>query len=105
MALVVTMKKMLKASNIKINTIDVAFDNSYPTGGETLTPQQMGLSNVEAVIPLNTKGYMMEYDAANKKLMAYYGDNNNANDGPMVEVADTTDLSAITAAKLICIGY
>jgi hypothetical protein len=34
--------------------------------------------------------------APNKKIVMRWGDNNNAADAPGVQVADTTDLSAVT---------
>lgn len=41
-------------------------------------------------------GYVMELDYSNKNIKAYFGDNNNAADGPLIEAANGTNLSAIT---------
>lgn len=38
------------------------------------------------------------------KLVAYMGDNNNASDGPLIQVADTTDLSSIVCGIQVT-GY
>jgi hypothetical protein len=41
-------------------------------------------------------GYVYGFDQATQKLFVYYGDNNNASDGPLIAVPDG-DLSAATA--------
>ena len=33
------------------------------------------------------------------------GNNDNATDGPLVEVANKADLSALTAVKFLAVGY
>lgn len=89
----------------RVNIVDITFDSSYPTGGESLTPAQCGMdSEILAVLPeLGDTGYAVRYDRANEKLMAYMGDNNNASDGPLIEVADTTDLSTLDV-RIVVIG-
>lgn len=104
MALTVTSLEKAKLSRLRLNVVRVTFDSSYPTGGESLTAAQLGLNKVTVVIPLTASGYVGEYDLTNSKLKAFYGDNNNASDGPLVEVANTTDLSAVTM-NLVVIGY
>lgn len=84
--------------------VKVTFDSSYPTNGEALTAAQLGLNKVTVVIPLPAAGYVGEYDLTNSKLKAFYGDNNNASDGPLIEVPNTTDLSAVSM-YLVAIGY
>jgi len=89
----------------------IAFDSSYPTGGETLGTAAtaaagaaaLGLSTILFLHASSTSGYMFEYDYAGK-LLAYYGDNNNASDGPLIEVPNTTDLSALTSVRVLAIG-
>lgn len=41
-------------------------------------------------------GYVPVWDSVNDKLSVYYGDNNNASDGPLIEVPTTPDLSGTT---------
>lgn len=83
----------------------VAFDSSYPTGGEPLTAADLGFSVAPRDVRIEPKGgYVFEYDRTNSKVLAYYGDNNNASDGPLIEVPNTTDLSAITGVKVIARG-
>ncbi|HEU0080235.1 MAG TPA: hypothetical protein VFQ76_21490 [Longimicrobiaceae bacterium] len=82
--------------------ISFAADGAYPTGGtaafETFVRAAIarGAVDVIAVIPGDCGGYVPVYDRANDKLKVYYGDNNNASDGPLVEVPNTTDLDAVT---------
>src|ERR1044072_1472081 len=76
----------------------IAFDSSYPTGGEAIT-----MPKAEYVLELRvggSAGYVFEADLSSQsapKVKAMMGDNNNAADGPGVEGANTTDLSALTA--------
>ena len=74
----------------------VTFDSSYATGGEALTPSQVGLTSISGVEAIdNHAGYVFEYDQANSKLIAYWADNNAAADSALIEVANATDLSAV----------
>jgi len=71
----------------------VVFDSSYPTGGEPLTPAQLGLNTVShAISQVKVAGTgavtNVFYDVANKKLKAFTAS---------AEVANATDLSAVTA--------
>jgi hypothetical protein len=62
------------------------------------------------------KGYQFEltgtadssgkgHTSSTNKILGYYGDNNNANDGPAIAVPDATDLSAVTALEVVVYGY
>lgn len=84
---------------------DFVFDSSYPTGGEALTAAQLGLKQIETLeVVESPDGYFFDYDRANSKLKAFYVDNNNASDGPIIQVPDTTDLSAVNG-RLRARGY
>ena len=77
----------------RVTQTDVVFDSSYPTGGESLTASDLGLTYVDfaiAKVKVNGTGSVVNvtYDIANKKLIAYTA---------AAEVADTTDISAVTA--------
>lgn len=75
----------------------VAFDSSYPTGGESLTTSELGFSKAPDWVEIEPKnGYVFEYDATNQKIKAFQGDNANAAAAPLVEVANTTNLAAVT---------
>lgn len=82
----------------------VALDSSYPTGGESLTAAQLGLTDIQTLNAASSGGYTFEYDDTNAKLKAYYGDNNNASDGALIEVPNATDLSAVTNVQVLATG-
>lgn len=91
----------------RIHLFEVAFDALYPTGGEVLGLAAAGVRDaanatvfVAQVGPVNA-GYAFVYDAANDKLVAFWSDNNAAADSALIEVADTTDLSAVTVRLLV----
>lgn len=83
----------------------VTFDSSYPTGGEAFTPASLGLTGLEQMF-VQPGTYVVNWNrsAASPLLLAYMGDNNNASDGPLIEVANTTDLSALVL-QFEAIGY
>ena len=55
------------------NTVtgSLAFDSSYPTGGESLTPPMVGLRHIEAIDVRPQAGFVFEYDYDNELLLAY----------------------------------
>jgi hypothetical protein len=81
----------------------LAFDDSYPSNGEGLSLATLGLSYVDEVRVGPTSGYIFEWDGTNKKIKAFWVD--TSTDGaPLAEVANTTDLSALTAVPIVSIG-
>lgn len=91
--------------SLRASIVDLAFDDSYPTGGEALTPATLGLSDVVFALVEPAAGYSFEYDHANDKVIARYADYNAAGDGALIQVPDTTDLSAVTGARMIAWGH
>lgn len=82
----------------------VAFDTSYPTGGEPITDAGLGLSKAPDFVVIPPKaGYVFEYDGTNKKILAYVEEAVAAG-GPLLEVANTTNLSALTGVLVIAHG-
>lgn len=96
--------------NKKFRTYDVTFDSSYPTGGESLTPANVGLKKIVQVIgdgtftatEGGTTGVQVSYDYTNKKLQAFWGNAGTASVAP--EVTGTTNL-ATQVGRLTFIGY
>ena len=85
----------------------VTFDSSYVTGGEPFTAADFGLTAITDVeAQTSTTGYVIMWDRSTTapKLMAFYGDNNNAADGPLIEVPNTTNLSTVVA-RVAVYGY
>jgi hypothetical protein len=71
----------------------LAMDSSYPTGGEPIATT----GDVDFLYFFCQAGSVsMTYDRANKKVLAYAS--NGAAPALLDQVADTTNLSAITAA-------
>ncbi len=111
MSVAVTVTKLTRfAPEVAVAKVSVVFDNSYPTGGEVVDLSAF-LTRIHVVVPMgpSTTGYVMKpIDAAGTQFVAgkftakaWYGDNNNAADGPLIEVPNTTDLSAETAEFLV----
>lgn len=51
----------------------------------------------------NTAGYVYNWDAANNKLQAFYGNYDAAGDGPLIDIAvgDTAALTGIVTTLLV----
>lgn len=82
--------------------LQIAMDASYPTGGELIDVD--GNTRFSRIVCSPSGGYVFEFVPSTQKLKAFYGDNNNASDGPLIEVPNTTDLSAITAIQALGTG-
>lgn len=90
--------------DLRVAFLDVTPDASWLAAGEPLAKSNFGLTDVLFVACESKGGYVFRYDRANEKLLAYYGDNNNTSDGPLIAVPDTTDISGIGAVRLMAIG-
>lgn len=88
----------------RIRVIEYTFDDEYATGGTALTPNEVGLSEIVfvAVSPdaSTVEGYVVQYDYANEKLQVFVEEAVAAG-GPLVEVANATDLSTFKVRLLI----
>jgi hypothetical protein len=88
----------------------LAMDNSYPTNGETLDLSSFypaGNLWVFQADFVSSQGYILSHNGgtmAAGKIKAYYMDYDAVADGVPIEVPNTTDLSAITAAKILMVG-
>lgn len=106
MAVTVTDIARTVFGNKRAVVAEITFDSSYPTGGEPLTAAQLGLASVDAVFPaaaVNSTPLALgvRYDKANAKLLAFYGDNDAGADSGLIQVPDTTNLSAYSATVLV----
>jgi hypothetical protein len=87
--------------NLKVTSTDVVGDSSYPTGGSTLTPAQLGLGTVVfAVTSIKVTGAVgaaseAYYDVPTSKLVVYT---------TAGQVANTTVLSSNTF-QITAFGY
>lgn len=88
-----------------VDAVSFAGDSSYPTGGSAFDAKWVAAKHqtrdVLAVLSVDCSGYVPAYDTSTGKLKFYYGDNNNASDGPLIEVPNTTDLSGVTFKVLV----
>lgn len=48
----------------------IAFDSSYPTGGESLTAANVGLKTIERITFEDVAGFSFTYDYTNAKVLA-----------------------------------
>lgn len=101
----ITGRESAEPDGIGFRTVrKVAFDSSYPTGGEAITDAQLGFSKgVDWVEVLPKGGYVFEYDNTNNKIKAYVEEAVAAG-GPLLEVGNTVDLSAVTDVIVVAHG-
>lgn len=104
MALVATVSRVLKNTDGTKKVIGtLAFDSSYPTNGEDYSST---LGNDVMSLQIHSfSGYTFHPDYANKKIKVYVGDNDNAGDAPGAEVANTTNLAALSAVPFEATVY
>ena len=57
--------------NLRYAKVTVAFDSSYPTGGESLTAADLGLKTIDFINIESKSGVTFEYDYTNNKILAY----------------------------------
>jgi hypothetical protein len=79
--------------NKKIRTRDITFDNSYATGGMSLTAMA---TDAGAKNSAGTSVVPVRYDYTNSKLQAYRYDGASAGKAFLEEVANAVDLSSFT---------
>jgi hypothetical protein len=105
MALTLTKQSRSRAGHRQEVVFDFVFDSSYATGGESLTPEDLGLKQIETLdVVESPDGYSFTYDRASKKLLAFRYDYPNASAGPAIEVPNGTNLSAVNG-RLVARGF
>lgn len=82
---------------------------TYPTGGVPLDKAKLGASNEIRSLVLfdeeDAQGFEYKYDFENNKIRIYQGDNNNAADGPSVELAGGSATPAATDLYARVVGW
>ena len=72
MSITLSNKKYHVFGDLAAVIADVDFDSSYPYGGESFdSDQELGMHNVEMVIPETKKGFSISYDYSNKKFKVF----------------------------------
>jgi len=109
MALTVSIvEKFVVGSRLGV-VADITFDSSYTTGGEDLTPQNLGFRNSLSFFSggvarnATTGAVEVRHNRTANKIQAFWGDNANAAAAALIEVASTTDLSAYVV-RVFAIG-
>lgn len=103
MALTVSEINVASTAKGRESRFKLAFDNSYPTGGEDLTAAMVGLSNIESVNVLSQEdGYTFDYDLTNTKLKVQYGGASASapglNSAPALQVEETQAIASNTGS-------
>lgn len=134
MALTVTINKRERLGRMRYRTGTIAFDSSYPTGGEPLSAADLELGSVDLCNFSPGSGLLFEYDYTNSKVKAIYPTGgatapatrtapvataasgatavtSSAATVPValtagigLEVGNTTDLSAVTGVRFVAWG-
>ena len=96
----------IKVSGLTIRSYEIDFDSSYPTGGEAWDLSADFDVIKAAVFEDRTRTFeLTSKDApASSKVKAYFYDYDAVADGVAIEVAATTDLSAVTKVGVIIFG-
>lgn len=97
--------------NKRVKVREIEFDSSYPTGGESLTPADVGLTVIEQVLPHGpasnsdgtegTLGVPVRYDHSTQKLQAF----ESAGDGDSMDEVGSTNSLADYLVRVTFIGY
>lgn len=92
----------------------ITVDTSYPAGGWSLTPTQLGLPlglvdsvRVEQDAVTAVGGTRLVYDKANEKLMAFAGNSTGTYAANLVEseIPDTTDIhTELADVRVVAVG-
>lgn len=89
----------------RVRLVTVTFDTSYPTGGESFTPADVGLSQFDVVLfsPDSSPAYQFAYDYTNKKILVFgvQQDPDAAVTDPFDEEDAAADLSTVSIRVLV----
>ena len=111
MAVTVTKVESFVIGDRKMVIADVLFDASYAIGGEAVTASNFGfdleITHIWGAVARDPdaadNAVVLDFDEANSKLIAFWSNNDGVADGPLIEVPDTTALSAYTA-RVVAVG-
>ena len=96
--------------NLQYRIVEVTFDSSYATGGESLTADDIGLDKIEFVSIGNVEdasgtdvAFFALYDYSNSKIKVYNGDASNTSTDltSTIEVANAADLSNVSVRIMV----
>ena len=104
MALTVAVTERGQSGNKLKNRGTIAFDDSYPTGGESLTANQLGLRVVDNVTFEVHEGFGFDYVYGSALVQAFFSDYTAGASGALIEVANGTDLSSVGGVRFTAEG-
>lgn len=88
----------------RVRLVTVTFDSSYPTGGESFTPADVGLSQIDAVFVSPDSnaagGHTVQYDYTAETLKVYVEEAVAAG-GPLLEIAAASNLSTLVVRVFV----
>ena len=92
---------------LKVKFVDVTFDSSYASGGESLTARDLGLQEVLIVLAetaQDSDAYLVKYDKANAKLLCFVQAAGGDSVAGLAQASALDDLSGVTV-RLMAMGY
>lgn len=95
----------MEKGGVRRRIVAITADTDYPTGGWAITPANVKLNAITHIAAEPVGGYVFEYNDATAKLMAYWGDNNNAADGPLIEIPAGDNGVDTKVIKCYVVGY
>jgi len=94
-----------KIDQQNVTITNVTLDDAYPTGGESISANDVGLSTISALIPLGSPGgATYEWVSGDSKLKAYYADYDAVADGLLIEVTTGSNLLDTVVVPVLAIG-
>ena len=96
--------------NLQYRIVEVTFDSSYVTGGESFTASDLGWYKIEFVVIGNVEdtsgtdyAYFALYDYSNSKIKVYNSDASETSTDlqTTIEVANAADLSNVTVRVMV----
>ena len=92
------------SGQVNVDRFTVVLDAASGAGGyaRLAAERSAAASRTPTIVAVfaQSSGYVAYWDYANSKLMLFYS-NSDAADGPMIQVPDTTDLSAVTLSLVV----
>lgn len=90
MAVAVTINDQIKNGNLLSVFYTLVFSGNYVAAGEAPAMAAGGLKTSRTTpkfaAVLGKAGYVYAWDYATGKVLVFFGDNNNASDGPLIEI-------------------
>lgn len=86
---------------MKSSICRIDWDDSYPTGGESLTPSDFDMVHIAAVIKIyDDELYSYNFSRENQRLMVLEFEYSSGTDGNMIEMGNTDNLSTLSTTVL-----